>query len=295
MEGNDEIVFIDLMSDIGFKKMFTNEYVLIRFLNVLLAKQKKTIKKLTYLNKESITKGEDKMMIFDLYCEADDGSNFIIEMQRRSEPNYIDRSLFYMGQAISDQPKPGKEWKYNLSPVIGVFFLNFHLSKYKKPERTVRCFTIKDQDNKVLTDLFEMFFVDLRSFTKSEEECDKPIDQWLYIIKNAKKLKDMPFITKDQVFATIADVASYSKLSKEERWAYDESLKHARDWEWIVDGERQDAKEEGLEEGRAEGFIEGIIKSIKNLMSNGFSIEKSIELLKVSPDLVDKIRGSLGE
>ena len=275
---NNEIVFVDPMSDIGFKKIFANEYVLITFLNLLLASQKKTIRKITYLNKESITQSEDKMMIFDLYCEADDGTNFIIEMQRRSEPNYIERTLFYMGQAVSEQPKPGFKWKYDLAPVIGVFFLNFHLSRYKKPEHTVRCFTLKDQNNKKLTDLFQMFFVDLRSFTKSESACVDSMDRWLYVIKNAKNLKKMPFVTQEEVFATIADVASYSKLTKEERWAYDESLKHARDWEWIVDGERQDAREEGIGIGEARGEVKTKNATAKKMKNKGYSLDDISEI-----------------
>ncbi len=276
----EEPVFVDLMSDIGFKKIFSRENVLKRFLNVLLA-GKKTIEKLTYLDKESISQAEDKMMIFDLYCEADDGSSFIIEMQRRSEPNYISRTLFYMGQAVSDQIKKEKGWYYDLKPVYGIFFLNFHMTKRKMPKRTIRTFILKDEDNQELTELIKMFFVDLRSFKKKEEECIEPIDKFLYVFKNIKNLKTMPFVSQEQVMATIADAAAYSKLTQKERWAYDESFKHQLDWEnslyW--------SKREGIEEAEAKAY-QKLLTTAKTLKAGGVSISLIISATGLPEDVV---------
>lgn len=289
---DEQPVFLDLMSDIGFKKIFSNEKILIRFLNVIL-KRKKKIRKIKYLDKESITAASDKMMIFDIYCEASDGSSFIIEMQRRSEVNYISRSLFYMSQSIAGQVKKEDDWHYDLKPVYGIFFVNFHLERYQKPKRTVKVITLKDEDNDLLTDLVKMFFVDLRSFNKEADECKTNIDRFLYVFKHIKDLKTMPFITQDEVFATIADVAAYSKLTEKERWAYDESLKHARDWNNSLYWSRQEGREEGREEERAKAHQEKLLAAYNLFKTGALSLDQiakamSLNERELSDYVIDK-------
>ncbi len=109
-----------------------------------------------------------------------------------------------------------------------------------------------------------MFFVDLRSFQKKEEGCIEPIDKFLYVFKNIKNLKTMPFVSQEQVMATIADAAAYSKLTQKERWAYDESFKHQLDWKnslyW--------SKQEGIEEERDRAHQQAL-QSAMNIFTFG--------------------------
>ena len=77
--------YINLFTDFGFKKIFgseVNKDLLIDFLNELLAGQEH-IKSLTYLKNEHLGNIPlDRKVVFDLYCENDQGEKFIIELQK---------------------------------------------------------------------------------------------------------------------------------------------------------------------------------------------------------------------
>ncbi|SEN18344.1 conserved hypothetical protein (putative transposase or invertase), partial [bacterium A37T11] len=80
--------FIDPLTDVGFKKIFSresNKDLLIKFLNAIF-RGRKTIVDLTYGKNEHVGEGKDEAgVIFDLYCTGDKGEYFIIEMQRAQQ------------------------------------------------------------------------------------------------------------------------------------------------------------------------------------------------------------------
>ena len=65
-------------------------------------------------------------------------------------------------------------------------------------------------------------------------------------------LDRMPF-TKSKVFERLAKIADVRSLTEEEKFQYDESLKHYRDSNAVL----RTAVEDGFEEGRAQGHEEG--------------------------------------
>jgi predicted transposase/invertase (TIGR01784 family) len=85
-------------TDFGFKKLFGGEGskdLLIDFLNQLLPPHHQ-IKELSFKNPENLadTK-EERKSIFDIYCIAQTGERFIVEMQKAKMNFFKDRSLFY--------------------------------------------------------------------------------------------------------------------------------------------------------------------------------------------------------
>lgn len=75
--------FINPFSDVGFKKIFGQEVtkdLLIDFLNDLLVNEKQ-IKDITFLDKEVLPEYlDDRGVIYDIYCTAENGEQFIVEM-----------------------------------------------------------------------------------------------------------------------------------------------------------------------------------------------------------------------
>ena len=80
----------------------------------------------------------DKNCTFDLYCTADTGERFIVEMQLASQESFRDRMLYYstypirsqimerMKKLEGDYPHINK-MDYSLSPVYVISILNFKL------------------------------------------------------------------------------------------------------------------------------------------------------------------------
>ncbi len=73
--------YVDIMTDAGFKAVFQDKQVTIKFLNAALAGERQ-IKDITYLDKEIKPETvENRTIIFDLLCEDVSGAKFILEMQ----------------------------------------------------------------------------------------------------------------------------------------------------------------------------------------------------------------------
>ena len=118
---------------------------MIDFLNNLLADEE-TIVDATFMDKERprIFKG-DRGLIYDIYCATSDGRKIIVEMQNKSQEFFIERSIYYVSQAVSRQGKKG-EWDYNFEAVYFVAFMNFKLDALKDFRTDVQLMNTKTKE-----------------------------------------------------------------------------------------------------------------------------------------------------
>jgi hypothetical protein len=101
-------IFIDILSDFGFKRMFTREHnknVLIDLLNSLL-KLESPIVEIEIISNEQIGDLEkNRKSVFDIQCKDAKGNYFIIEVQKLKEAHFKDRSVYYSTFPIRSQEK----------------------------------------------------------------------------------------------------------------------------------------------------------------------------------------------
>ena len=113
-------------------------------------------------------------------------------------------------------------------------------------------------------------------FTKEAHECENDFERWLYLIKNMKMLKRMPFKAQRAVWDKLLEVADVSSLNEEEKAQYHRALKNYRDYHNVMATARQEGREEGLKEGeeigRKEGREEAILQNARNLKQLGVSM-----------------------
>lgn len=120
--------YIDPTTDYGFKRLFgteVNRDFLIALLNDLF-RGRKTIADLVYNKNEHVGEAEETgTVIFDLTCTADNGEQFIIEVQRSSQVNLKRRMLYYGSKLIADQAPKGnrKEWNYAVTEVYVIVLM----------------------------------------------------------------------------------------------------------------------------------------------------------------------------
>ena len=88
--------YINPFTDWGFKRLFGQEFskdLLINFLNDLFEGEFQ-IKDVTFKDKEQPGETNDlRGCIFDIYCVTDDDKHFIVEMQNRWVPFFVNRSI----------------------------------------------------------------------------------------------------------------------------------------------------------------------------------------------------------
>lgn len=225
--------YISPFTDFGFKKIFgeePNKDLLIDFVNELLRPQNHQIKELTYKKTEQLgTTDMDRNVVFDLYCENEDGEKFIVEMQKAKQSFFKDRTLFYSTFPIREQAPKGP-WNYELKSVFAIAILDFSFDDNDKDKTIVNRVQLFDTSKReVFYDKLTYIFVQIPNFNKRIDELENRLDQWLYVLKNLEKFERIPEKIKDKIFKKVFQIAEFQKLGKEERYAYEESLKFYRD------------------------------------------------------------------
>lgn len=66
----------------------------------------------------------ERGVIFNVKCKTEDGRHIIVEMQKKEQKFFVDRTLFYSAKAITRQAKRGR-WNFELAPVYTICFMDF--------------------------------------------------------------------------------------------------------------------------------------------------------------------------
>ena len=262
--------YINPFTDVGFKRIFGQELskpLLLDFLNSLFEGEKRIVN-LTFLDKEQPALfEEDRSLIYDIYCETDEGEKIIVEMQNKAQPFFKNRSIYYVSESIARQGERGSSWNYELDSVYLVAFLNFSPLDFKKQFRTDVVLAEKDTKEQ-FSDKLRMIYLQLPLFTKEADECENQVERWIYLLKNMETLNRLPWAAQSAVFKKLESIADVGGMTRAERLQYDEALKKYRDTISVFEGVRL----EGRMEGNAEGRLEEKIAIARNLKSMGMSI-----------------------
>ena len=278
--------FINPFTDFGFHRIFGQEVhkeLLIDFLNQLL-KDERHIIDITFLNPiqqpETI---EDRGVIFDIHCRDDKGGWFVVEMQNGAQPYFYDRGIYYLSRAISNQGEKGKDWKFSLCPVYGIFLLNYKMGINSKFRTDV---ILADRDTgRMFSDKIRQVDLELPWFTKEPDDCETDFERWLYLLKHMDTLERMPFKARKAVFDKLLEVADVANLSKDERILYDEALKRYRDYKNTIDY----AEEKGVEKGIKIGKTEEQRLIAANLKKRGVNTEMIAQCTGLSIEEIDNL------
>ena len=242
--------YINLLTDFGFKRVFgtePNKRLLIDFLNTLLPTHHQ-IKDLTFRNTENLGNTPiDRKAIFDIYCQAESGERFIVEIQKAKHNFFKDRSIYYSTFPIQEQALKG-DWSYQLSAVYTVGILDFIFDDHKEDPAFFHIVELKNQRCEVFYDKLKYIYIELPKFKKSLEELETHFDKWMYLLKHLANLTDRPTALQEEIFNELFETAEIANFTINDQEVYQNSLKYYRDWYAVSTS----LKEEGREEGRLE-------------------------------------------
>jgi predicted transposase/invertase (TIGR01784 family) len=309
--------YVNFYTDFAFKKFFgtpANQDLLISFLNALLDfKGENQIKEITYLNSEQLgSTANDRRAVYDVYCKTEKGERFIVEMQRASQQNFKDRSLYYSSFPMQDEGIKGKiqdvdnpdkkfYWDYELHPIYVIGILNFYLPGNEQSDRVITNVYLKDDDNNIFNPHLRFVYVEMPKFIKTEDKLDGMCDKWLFAMKNLYRLANRPDQLFEKIFQRLFEIAEVAKYNPQELGEYRESLKNYRDYYNTIDYAKTTAEakgmkmgmEMGLAEGRAEGRAEGELQAklavARSLKAAGVDISIIANSTGLTPDEIAKI------
>ena len=284
--------YINPFTDWGFKRLFGQEFskdLLINFLNDLFDGEFQ-IKDVTFKDKEQLGDTNDlRGCIFDIYCVTDDDKHFIVEMQNRWVPFFVNRSIYYASKAFVAQRKKFDEAGvrtavlYQFVPVYVVCIMNFMPREHEVTKfRTDVALREKSSDS-VFSDKLRFIYLSLPFFDKSEEECVTGFEKWIYVLKYMEVLERLPFTAQKKIFDHLAKLADVRCLSSEEQEKYDESIKAADDYYSGLYGSYVEGEETGMAKGIAKGMAKGMAKGIAKGMAKGRAegeLSKGLEIAR---------------
>ena len=282
--------FINPFTDVGFKRIFGQEFskpLLLDFLNSLLEGEKHIVN-LTFLDKEQpALYDEDRSLIYDIYCETDEGEHIIVEMQNKSQPYFKSRSIYYISESIARQGERGSSWNYAIDSVYLIAFLNFIPLDFKQQFRTDVVLAEKNTVDQ-FSDKLRMIYLQLPLFKKEADECENQVERWIYLLKNMETLSRLPWAAQSAVFKKLESIADVGAMSRDERLKYDEALRKYRDTISVFEGARMDGLMEGRMEGRKEGQRSEKMENARKMKIYGLALDMIAEITGLS---IEEVRG----
>ena len=265
----EEDIFQLIAADYTFKKIFAtspNQQYIIRFLNLIVGKRVGKIKQIEYLSTEHYgIELYQKKVVFDIMCRDEKQNNFIIEMQHTRHSKFVDRSITYLGRAISSNTKKGSR-SYDLVPIYVVCLLDFELPEFTEKGVCVQEVFLKNQENEILTDKVGLFYVFLRNFACKQEGVPDELRLWMKLITQSNLMRESDYAQMDNFFKGLLNECRISKLNDMEKEEYRKSVLEYEDVQEAIANTKEWATKEGYEEGYEKGIEKGIEKGRRSLL-----------------------------
>ena len=192
--------FLSPKNDLAFRRIFGNEkypHILISFLNNLLKlKGCERIAEVKLANPYQVPRTKDlKETILDVRCVDEAGRHFIVEMQVAPDDSFEKRVLLYNSKAYVRQLGKGEQYE-ELKPVyfLGIMDFSFLESKNYLSNHLI----LDEQTGEHKVRDFQFHFVELPKFKKTEKELKTLSDKWIYFIKHADDLGQVPGVLKKE-------------------------------------------------------------------------------------------------
>ena len=212
--------FINPKTDFAFKKIFGSEQskdILISFLNAILYEGHSTIQDLEIINPYLAPKIRGlKETYLDVKAQITGDKTVIVEMQVLNLEGFEKRILYNAAKSYSTQLDSGDDYTL-LNPVIALTITDFTM--FEALDKIISRFILKEKDYLIDYPIYdiELVFVELPKFNQQISELETLTDKWLYFLRNAKQLDQIPE-TMEEISAIQRAfyVANQANLSREE-------------------------------------------------------------------------------
>ena len=300
---------LDPKNDWAFKQVFgqeKNKDLLIKFLNDMLVGVQPKITDLKFLKVETDSEiARLRQSIVDVLCEADNGSKFIVEMQKASDTNFLKRAVSYASRVYLNQRVVQKEGELKTSGYEGmhpvIFIAIMDKTLFPKKDRYISHHKVQD----ILSgecDIEEMSFtfLELSKMNKDYNHLESDIERWCYFFKNAESISPEnleKIFSEDKVFKKAymtLQRAAYSpeQLLEYERYVLKEDEIKTQIKDAIEKGEKigiEKGEKIGIEKGEKIGIEKEKIAIAKKMLSDGMSVNLVAKYSGLTVEEIEKL------
>ena len=278
-----EFKYADLLDDDVFKLVFGREStkdVMTEFLNQVIPDRK--IVDLEFIDKEMHPVERDaKGVVYDMFCKTDSGARIIVEVQRRKQPFYPERAIYYSTFQIQRQVEAGAD-SYDFLPVYVVNIMNFKMDNREDDTNVKTIYRLYEENShRLLTDRITFIFIELPRFRKSVYELDGNVLEGMYFcFKNMAVLDNRPKVLTHSVFNKIFEASELYNMDKVTR----DKVIHKMTTERDLRNQMAYARQEAISEGREEGRKEGLRYAVMRMHDSGLDVGHIAEIMVISVD-----------
>ena len=269
-------------NDFVFKKLFGEEKNvdilkdLIQSILPELQIAKVVVNKDVSLERKLIT---DKLGILDVMATLNDNTKINIEMQVEDLHNTIERSIFYQSGVYHESLAKGVSY-INAFKTIGIWITNYDVFKEGPFHEIARL--KRDYENIILTDKYELHYIQLSKFKKKCKRISTKLEQWLLFIIN-ENMEEINMVDNKYVKKAEKEL-EYLSGDEETRRLAELREKAIRDELAAIAQARDEGKSEGFSLGKSEGFSLGISKG----KSEGIIEGESQNTIKIAKKMLEK-------
>ncbi|MEL7034404.1 MAG: Rpn family recombination-promoting nuclease/putative transposase [Cyanobacteria bacterium J06592_8] len=259
--------FISPKVDYAFKKIFGSDQskeILMSFLNAIIYDGDKVIQDLTIVN--PYNPGQ-VLTLKDTYLDVKailvDGSLVMIEMQVARMTAFNKRVAYNLAKAYANQLETGDNYPL-LNPAIAVTITDFIL--FKETEDVINRFVFQEESKhfECLNKELRLIFVELPKFNKVLSELESLSDRWIYFLKEASSLDEVPENLRAIFEIEMAlNIANKINLTREELEIVDRRGIMLQDEKGRLSYAEQEGEARGEARGRLQAAIALIMRQLK--------------------------------
>ena len=271
-----KLKYADLLNDYVFKLVFGQESskdVMIEFLNQVI--DDRNIVDLEFMDKEMKSMDREKKdSIYDMFCKTDDDSRIIVEVQRRKQTTYVERSIYYSTFQVRNQVDAGSS-DYAFCPVYVINILDFNIDENKGNPAVKTVYHLReDNTHALLTDKLTFIFLELNKFKKGIEDLDGDVLEGMYFcMKNMTRLDSRPQVLDHEVFKKMFTVSELLNMDEITRSNVIENMTTERDLRNQMDYAKQ----------------EGINLVIRQMITKGMTVQQVADIVDMSVEEIEAI------
>ena len=284
------LVFIDPLSDFGFKRLLgmeRNKEITIHLLNTLIGEDTGLITDITFIESEMVgfLPGKRKVRL-DIHCKTQNSDHIIIEMQREGQRYFVSRLRVYTSHSTISGVKIGDEVYASVPRVYSLCFMEQDMPEFKGRKRFFWKVYQKDDDNEIFSKEKVLYFVELCKFAAHLETLDLTDEKnlWLYMLTHVADISKKEVRKMSPIFQRFYNECLISNLTDMEKKIYVRNVLEYADVKESLMCEREEGILQGIEQGREEGREEGRIEEKRflafNMLAEG-----------IDPAVVSKITG----
>ena len=185
-------VYANILLDYWFKRSFSelpfSERLLMLFLQEVIPERR--IASIKYAPQEHTNPNPDKHGIrVDVEATDEDGTRFLVEMQREPQDFFYERALYHASHCIIRQMDEGED-EYNFAPVYFIGVVDFAL--HGDPGRVLYRYSLyEDTDKEKMTDCVNYIFLELPNCGRALTPEASLLDNICYSLHNMQFLEEL--------------------------------------------------------------------------------------------------------